>query len=82
MDALAGLEDPLLIIHGTRDQASNISDIYSYAVELDNAEKYFEMKVYQGQPHGFMIEDGQLSQSFEAQDAYWQMMTFFDRTLK
>lgn len=82
VDALAGLEDPLLIIHGTRDQASNISDIYSYAVELDNAEKYFEMKVYQGQPHGFMIENGQLSQSFEAQDAYWQMMTFFDRTLK
>ncbi len=82
VDVLEGLEYPMLIIHGTRDQASNISGIYAYAAELDAADKYFEMKVYQGQPHGFMIEEGQLSQIFEAQDAYWQMMTFFDRTLK
>jgi dienelactone hydrolase len=44
--------------------------------------KYFEMKVYQGGPHGFMIEDGQLSESFASEDAFWQMITFFDRTLK
>lgn len=81
-DVLGQLEDPMLMIHGTRDQASNISDIYEYANELDAADKYFELKVYQGQPHGFMIEDGQLSRSFEAEDAYWQMVTFFDRTLK
>ncbi|WP_406669946.1 dienelactone hydrolase family protein [Methanolobus sp. ZRKC4] len=76
------LEAPMLIIHGTNDEASNISDIYAYATELDAEDKYFELKVYQGQPHGFMIENGQLSSSFEAQDAYWQMVTFFDRTLK
>jgi carboxymethylenebutenolidase len=40
-----------------------------------------EMKVYQGEPHEFVIEDGQLSQSFPAKDAYWQMATFFNRTL-
>jgi carboxymethylenebutenolidase len=40
------------------------------------------MKVYQGEPHGFMIKDGQLSQSFPAQDAFWQMTSFFNRTLK
>ncbi|QLC49898.1 dienelactone hydrolase family protein [Methanolobus zinderi] len=76
------LEAPILIIHGTSDEASSISDIYAYATELDAEDKYFEMKIYQGQPHGFMIEDGELSDSFEAQDAYWQMVTFFDRTLK
>ncbi|WP_406657300.1 dienelactone hydrolase family protein [Methanolobus sp. ZRKC2] len=76
------LEAPMLIIHGTNDEASNISDIYAYATELDAEDKYFELKVYQGQPHGFMIENGQLSSSFEAQDAYWQMVTFFNRTLK
>jgi len=75
------LNVPMLIIHGTRDQYSNISDIYRYATVLDGADKYFEMKVYQGEPHGFMIEDGQLSQSFPAKDAYWQMATFFNRTL-
>jgi carboxymethylenebutenolidase len=75
------LEDPVLIIHGTRDEASNVSDIYRYAGELDAADKYFELKVYQGEPHGFMIEDGELSESFVAQDAYEEMIDFFDRTL-
>jgi carboxymethylenebutenolidase len=39
---------------------SKISDIYRYAEELNASGKYFEIKVYQGEPHGFMIEDGQL----------------------
>lgn len=81
-DVIEGLDAPMLVIHGTNDQPSNISDIYRYCTELDTAGKYFELKVYQGQPHGFMLEDGQLSKSFEAEDAYWQMVTFFDRTLK
>ncbi|WP_094228740.1 dienelactone hydrolase family protein [Methanolobus psychrotolerans] len=82
VDVLEELDVPMLIIHGTSDQASNISNIYSYAAELDAAGKYFELKVYQGQPHGFVLEESQLSRSFEAEDAYWQMVTFFDRTLK
>jgi carboxymethylenebutenolidase len=76
-----GLEDPLLIIHGTRDEVSPVGDIYRYATDLDAAGKYFELKVYQGEPHGFMIEDGQLSESFAADDAYEEMVTFFQRTL-
>jgi carboxymethylenebutenolidase len=77
------LDVPMLMIHGTRDQASNISNIYRYAGELDAANKYFELKVYQGEPHGFMITgSGELSESFVAQDAYKQMIGFFDRTLK
>lgn len=75
------LEDPILIIHGTRDEPSNITDIYRYASELDAADKYFELKVYQGEPHGFMIEEGKLSESFVAQDAYNEMTDFFNRTL-
>lgn len=75
------LNVPMLIIHGTRDQYSNISDIYRYAGVLDVADKYFEMKMYQGEPHGFMIDNGQLSQNFSAKDAYWQMASFFNRTL-
>ena len=82
VDFVSQLEDPMLIIHGTYDQPSKISDIYQYATELNATGKYFEMKVYQGEPHGFMIEDGQLSQSSQAKDAFWQMISFFDRTLK
>jgi carboxymethylenebutenolidase len=77
-----GLEAPLLIIHGTRDEASPVADIYRYAADLDAAGKYFELKVYQGEPHGFMIEDGQLSESFVARDAYAEMVAFFKRTLE
>ena len=77
------LDDPMLIIHGTADKASNVTDIYRYATDLDAAGKYFEMKIYQGEPHEFMLtEEDELSDSFAAKDAFWQMATFFERTLK
>ncbi len=77
------LDDPMLIIHGTADQASNVTDIYRYATDLDRAGKYFEMKIYQGEPHEFlMTQEDEISESFAAQDAYWQMVTFFNRTLQ
>ena len=72
------LDVPMLIIHGTRDKASNISDIYRYAGELDAANKYFELKVYQGEPHGFMIKDGELSENFVAQDAWGETIDSFE----
>lgn len=81
-DFISQLNDSMLIIHGTYDVPSKVSDIYRYAEELNATGKYFELKVYQGEPHGFMIDDGQLSQSFPAKDAFWQMASFFDRTLK
>ena len=80
-DFIGEIEDPMLIIHGTADQASPVADIYQYATDLDAAGKYFELEVYQGEPHGFMVQDGQLSESFVAQDAYGEMVTFFNRTL-
>jgi carboxymethylenebutenolidase len=76
------LDVPMLMIHGTADQASHIADIYKYATELDREKKYFELKVYQGQPHGFMVQNKQLSMSFPAKDAYTEMVAFFTRTLK
>jgi len=81
-DFIGQLKVPMLIIHGTYDQASKISDIYRYATDLNASGKYFELKVYQGEPHGFMVQNGQLSQSFPAKDAFLQMVTFFNRTLK
>lgn len=81
-DFIGQLKAPMLMIHGTGDQASKISDIYRYATDLNASGKYFELKVYQGEPHNFMVPKGQMSQSFPAKDAYWQMVTFFNRTLK
>jgi len=76
------LTDPLLIIHPSRDQASPINGIFNYTKELDAADKYFELKVYQGKPHGFMIANGTLVKDTVAEDAYVQMISFFRRMLK
>jgi carboxymethylenebutenolidase len=81
-DYIDQLKAPMLMIHGTHDMASPIADIYRYSTALNASGKYFELKVYQGQPHGFMIENGQLSRSFVALDAYREMVTFFNRTLR
>ena len=81
-DLIDGLDAPMLIIHGTRDVPSPISGIYEYAAALDAADKYFELKVYQGEGHGFMINEGERSESFAALDAEGEMARFFDRTLK
>src|SRR5512139_850960 len=76
---IAELTSPILMIHGSRDQASPVTGIYNYSRELDSADKYFEIKVYQGQPHGFMIVNGSLNGEDYAEDAYNGMITFFRR---
>jgi len=71
----------MLMIHGSRDQPSPIADIYNYSMQLDAADKYFELKVYQGKPHGFMIANGSLVRDNVAEDAYSNMIVFFRRNL-
>jgi carboxymethylenebutenolidase len=75
------LDAPLLIIHGTADNPSPIAGIYEYANALTGAGKYFELKVYYGEPHGFMLSGGALRQDEVAQDALEQMVSFFQRKL-
>lgn len=43
--------------------------------------RYFELKVSQGKPHGFMVQNGTLARGDAALDAYSQMISFFRRTL-
>ena len=76
------LSAPILVIHPSRDQASPISGIYNYTKELDAADRYYELKVYQGKPHGFMIVNGTLVQDTVGKDAYSEMTGFFRRILE
>ena len=78
---IADLDAPMLMIHGSRDQASPVTDIYNYSRALDSAGKYFELKVYQGRPHGFMVVNGSLVREDFAENAYREMVTFFQRKL-
>ena len=48
-ELIADLESPMLMIHGSRDQASNITDIYNYTRQLDAADRYFEAQGLPGQ---------------------------------
>jgi carboxymethylenebutenolidase len=69
------------MIHGSDDRASPIDGIYNYTKELDAFGKYYELKVYQGKPHGFMIANGSLATDDVAEDAYNQIARFFLRNL-
>jgi carboxymethylenebutenolidase len=82
IDEISQLKHPLLMIHGSADQASPIAGIYQYAAALQAAGKYFELKVYQGLPHGFMVQGCQLWKDDKADDAYQQMLSFFKRMLQ
>jgi len=82
IEEIGQLQRPLLMIHGSADQASPIAGIYQYATALQQAGKYFELKVYQGLPHGFMVQNGQMWRSDQAEDAFGQMVSFFTRTLR
>jgi carboxymethylenebutenolidase len=78
---VAQLQAPMLVLHGTADRPSPIDTIYRYAGELDAAGKAFELKVYQGEPHGFMLRDGRLRTDATAGDAFGEMARFFRRAL-
>lgn len=81
IDLVGDLTAPLLIIHGTADDPSPIAGIYNYANTLTEAGKYFELKVYYGEPHGFMVQGGQLRTDEVAQSAFNEMVDFFSRKL-
>jgi carboxymethylenebutenolidase len=80
-DFIKDLKAPMLIIHGTEDQPSPIANIFKYATALKEAKATFELKMYSGEPHGFMLKGGQLRDDDVANDAYQQMAEFFKRKL-
>ncbi len=82
IDLVDDLDAPLYIVHGSKDRPSPIADIYQYAQALDAADKYFELKVYQGEPHGFMVNGAEVNRNEAATDAFSEMISFFDRQLK
>jgi len=80
-DLISDLKAPMLIIHGTEDQASPIAGIFDYATALKGVKAAFEMKIYAGEPHGFMLQNGQLRQDDVGKDAFNEMADYFDRKL-
>jgi len=82
VDEIGMLAKPLLMIHGGADKASPVSGIFQYATALQEAGKYFELKVYEGLPHGFMVQEGQLWKTDIADNAFGEMVGFFRRMMR
>jgi carboxymethylenebutenolidase len=80
-DLVDDLDAPMLIIHGTADEPSPIGDIYRYATQLTDLGQSFELKVYQGEPHGFMLEGGERRTDEVARNAFHEMVSYFQRKL-
>lgn len=80
-DLIDQLDAPILVIHGTADGASPIADAERYVADLQAAGKSVEYKYYDGEPHGFMLQSGELRDDVVANDAFDLMVDFFRRML-
>ncbi|WP_185974748.1 dienelactone hydrolase family protein [Deinococcus detaillensis] len=81
-ELIGQLERPLLILHGSKDQPSPVASIYEYAKKLDAAGKNFKLVVYQGAPHGFLLKDSKIDDSYSSKDGRRAMLNYFSDTLK
>jgi dipeptidyl-peptidase-4 len=72
-----GLEDPLMIIHGSKDQVVLYSDTLDVVQTLIEQEKMFELVTLPGVVHGWDAQESTLRKF-----AFKKMVQFFDRHLK
>jgi dipeptidyl-peptidase-4 len=72
----AGLADPLMIIHGTRDQVVLYSDTIAVVEDLIEREQPFELVTLPGVGHGWDAESPEVRRF-----AFRKMIEFFDRHL-
>ncbi|MEM9314403.1 MAG: prolyl oligopeptidase family serine peptidase [Pseudomonadota bacterium] len=73
----AGLVDPLMIIHGTRDQVVLYSDTIAVVEDLIEREQPFELVTLPGVGHGWDAESPEVRRF-----AFKKMIEFFDRHLR
>jgi dipeptidyl-peptidase-4 len=76
MDHTSGLEDPLMIIHGSKDQVVLYSDTIEVVERLIADEKMFELVTLPGSVHGWDAV-GSVQRKF----AFKKMVEFFNRYL-
>ncbi|WP_160325578.1 prolyl oligopeptidase family serine peptidase [Pelagerythrobacter marensis] len=73
----AGIEDPLMIIHGSRDPVVLYSDTIALAEAMIEREQMFELVTLPGAHHGWDLEG--LPQT---RFSFRKMVEFFDRNVK
>ncbi|MFN8450976.1 MAG: hypothetical protein U0521_20950 [Anaerolineae bacterium] len=68
----------MLVIHGTRSQP-DCRHLSVRGRPDERGQDAFELKVYSGEPHGFMLANGALRSDDVAQDAFDEMAAFFGK---
>jgi dipeptidyl aminopeptidase/acylaminoacyl peptidase len=69
-----GLQDPLLLLHGVRDDNVHFQDVAQLTERLIRLGKKFEIMIYPRESHGFVGPESWI-------DEYRRIEAFFDRTL-
>lgn len=78
LDALAGIQAPLIALHGASDPVSPLANTMTVLGELDRQGKPFQLKVYGGARHAFTLPDGGDYDAAVAADAWEETIRFLN----
>jgi len=79
---LAALSGQVLGIFGGADQSIPLEEVDALGRGLEEAGIPHEITVYEGQPHAFVHSAEEIAQGGPQQEAWQQLLTFLQRTLK
>lgn len=79
-DLASDVDAPLLMLHGASDHISPVDKIYEYATRMNELGKEFELKVYSGTDHAFVMPGSPYYRREQSEDAYREAVSFLRRT--
>jgi carboxymethylenebutenolidase len=81
-ERIAEIQAPLLILHGAADPRSLPELTYEMAQRLEALGKTFELKVYSGGGHAFVLPDASSYLPEAGADAWRETISFLDRYVR
>ena len=79
-DLASDIDAPVLMLHGAADSISPIDKIYQFATRMNELGKEFELKVYSGTDHAFVMPGSERYRERASEDAYREAVSFLKRT--
>lgn len=81
LDRVPDVHGELLMIYGADDEGITPAEHGRLAAALSKAKKRYEISVYPGAPHGFASRDRESYRPQQAEAAWTETLTLFERTL-
>ena len=78
-DLASDIDAPVLMLHGAADTISPIEKIYEFATRMNELGKEFELKVYSGTDHAFVMPGSERYREQPSEDAYRETVSFLRR---